>query len=187
MTTRGLLLALLLTAAGFPAAARAEALPPGDDIRDIRPAFSIPAPRPKPPWLAIAGGAVGLAALGVVMARRRRPRAIGLAEATLARLEAARKHAAAGDAYGFSVRVSEILRDYLEQRFALRASRQTTPEFLRDLADRHIPELQASEATLDDFLDACDAAKYARYELAPPQMDRMADEARRLVEQGGAA
>ncbi|MCB9876194.1 MAG: hypothetical protein H6835_01220 [Planctomycetes bacterium] len=60
----------------------------------------------------------------------------------------------------FYVAVSQVLRVYLEQRFALRAPERTTEEFLRDLeagdglAQRH-------RAELERFLSQCDLVKFA--------------------------
>ncbi len=153
-----------------------------EDIRDIRPPIPIPEPTRWRPWLLGGGGALALALLAISLLRRRRAPALGLTEGTLARLRAARTHIASGDAYAFAIHLSEILRQYLEARFGLRATRQTTSEFLRELATRDIPEVADSHDLLHAFLEGCDAAKYARYALGRSRMEAMADDAARFVE-----
>ena len=163
-----------------------------DDIRDIRPEIPIPEPTPWALWVAAAGGLLLLALLVFALAKRWRGGAPGLTDRTLAQLARARAHAASGDAYAFAVDVSQIVRRYLEARFGLPATQQTTPEFLHELAERPVPALAGAGAPLDDFLEALDAAKYARYELPRTRMDAMVHDATRLVEatrpvRGGAA
>ena len=72
------------------------------------------------------------------------------------------------DAERFCVEVSNIIRDYLEQRFQLHAPDRTTEEFLFELqssnrlADDH-------KQLLADFLSACDLVKFAKAE--PPEQE----------------
>lgn len=154
----------------------------GEDIRDIRPPIPIPAPTRWGPWLVGGGGALAGALLGVLLLRRRQARTLGLTDRTLQRLRTAEAHIESEDAYAFAIHLSEILRQYLEGRFGLPATQQTTPEFLRDLATRDLPEVANSHDLLYGFLDACDAAKYARYALGRARMEAMVDDAARFVE-----
>lgn len=183
MTRAPMFLSLLLVAASVAAPAVASDIAaPLEDIRDIRPALPIPAPASWGPWLAVGGGALALALGATLLLRRRKERALGLTDRTLARLAAARAHVDAGDAYAFATHLSEILRGYVEARFGLPATQRTTPEFLQDLAGQDIPEIVERRDDLYEFLDACDAAKYARYELGGPRMEAMVDGASRFVE-----
>ncbi|HEV2946047.1 MAG TPA: hypothetical protein VGX70_01645, partial [Gemmataceae bacterium] len=60
---------------------------------------------------------------------------------------------------------SEVIRQYLEKRFHLPASRQTTSEFLQTMgASPLLTPLQ--RAALKDFLERCDLAKFAQVQFA---------------------
>lgn len=58
-------------------------------------------------------------------------------------------------------RASRILRDYIESRFAIRSTRQTTEEFIFRLASNR--KLQPYKEYLQDFLREADMAKFARH------------------------
>lgn len=67
---------------------------------------------------------------------------------------------ARGAAREFYYRLSEIVRTYIERKFALAAPEMTTEEFLRALADDQ-GALPYDAGKLRGFLEACDAVKYA--------------------------
>jgi len=68
-----------------------------------------------------------------------------------------------GEAKLFYLRVSAILRHYIEERFGLRAPERTTEEFLRDLrGDRALNPRQ--KELLKQFLEHCDQVKFANYQ-----------------------
>ncbi len=145
----------------------------GQDIRDIRPPYHIP-----PGWLWIAWTAAGLALLGIgygawkwhghVNARVKLPYEIALEQ-----LEAARPLMRPERANAFSFAVSEVVRNYIETCFPVRAAHRTTEEFLRDLARRPDSPLLAHQGSLTHFLRHCDLAKFARWILSVPQMEAM--------------
>jgi hypothetical protein len=58
--------------------------------------------------------------------------------------------------------ISDIIRHYLENRFALKAPEMTTEEFLSYVRDygRLVPE---HKLLLKEFLSACDLVKFAKY------------------------
>ena len=59
---------------------------------------------------------------------------------------------------------AEVVRQYLEKRFHLRASRQTTPEFLQAMKDS--PLLSALQREiLQECLERCDLAKFAHVQF----------------------
>ena len=62
---------------------------------------------------------------------------------------------------GFT-RLNDILRNYLEARFALPASRSTTPEFLAQMADRSSPLPEKCREQLADFLTTADMVRFAQ-------------------------
>ena len=74
----------------------------------------------------------------------------------------------------------DIVRRYFERAHALRATRQTTQEFLASLAQRaEIP--QAAQAALADFMTAADRVKYADLQATPAQANTATQSARDLV------
>lgn len=152
------------------------------DIRDIHAPYLIPQDWRLPALLGVS--AVILMLLLWWLWRRwqaRRPPVTLLAR-TLQRLEATRVLMAAGDAPGFSVAVSDVVRAYIEERFAVRATQRTTGEFLRECMGQIGSALQAHERALSEFLRFCDLAKFARQSLDTEQMQGMLGSARHFVE-----
>jgi hypothetical protein len=165
------------TATGAPPASAISA--PGsvnapEDIRDIRgPQFVAPA------WLlpALVVGAVVLA-LGTYgvwrrQRRRRRPRAMLPHEVALQRLEGIRALMQPQSAREFSIAVSDVVRSYIEQGFALTATHRTTEEFLRDLLELPNAALAHHRALLSEFLHRCDLVKFAGMSLTIQSMESM--------------
>ena len=174
------------TTAGAPSsnapAAKANTAAEEDDIRDVRPPVPIPYS-----WLWLAYSAAGclvLVAL-VLLARwllRPRPvKPVPAHEIALARLERAKPLMAPEHAREYSFAVSEILREYIENRFHERAARRTTEEFLRDLLSSSNAALAAHRDLLDEVLRYCDLAKFARWELSNADMMAMYDSARAFI------
>ena len=69
-----------------------------------------------------------------------------------------------GEAKLFYLRLSNVLRHYIEDRFGLRAPEQTTEEFLVELRQGQ-PFGSAHKELLQSFLEHCDLVKFA--ELQP--------------------
>ncbi len=159
-----------------------------EDIRDIRPPFHIP---PGWLWLAWVGAGAALVALGYALWRWRH-RLPGLRvklpfELALDQLEAARSLMQPEHAREFSICVSEVVRNYIEVRFATRAAHRTTEEFLHDcLAEADSP-LAGHRPLLGDFLHHCDLAKFARWVLSVPEMEAMLQSASAFVRETGLA
>jgi hypothetical protein len=63
----------------------------------------------------------------------------------------------------FYLRLSNVLRHYIEDRFGLRAPEQTTEEFLAELG-RGQPFAPAHKELLQSFLEHCDLVKFAELE-----------------------
>src|ERR1700675_680264 len=121
-----------------------------------------------PPWLVFVIVFVALSLLGLVVwlfAKRRKPllppklpREIALEELERIGCEIERM-----SPYQFSIRVSDILRKYVTQQYALPATRQTPKEFLTETAKA--PSFSADDKSLlEDFLNRCDLIKFAKYE-----------------------
>ena len=83
-------------------------------------------------------------------------------------------------AEAFFVRLTDILRTYIEQRFSLPATEQTTPEFLSTVKDGKdlSPDRQAA---LTECLTAADQVKFARGEATEEQMQAALEEAQRFI------
>jgi hypothetical protein len=160
-----------------PAAATA-----ATDIRDIRGPISIPYG-----WLwaaYVAGGMVLAAALYGAWRWYSKPppaRVKEPAEIALERLEKARELMIPERAREYSFAVSEITREYIEARFHERAARRTTEEFLHDLVGQAGTPLSRHRALLEDFLQYCDLAKFARWQLSPMDMASMYESARTFI------
>lgn len=122
------------------------------------------------PWWMYAAGAAGLCLVGAGgwwWSRRRQaapPAAVALpahvrALRALGRLRSAPRTTPA-EIERFYVDVSAVLREYLEERFALRAPERTTEEFLRELEGGDRLARQHRTA-LEQFLRQCDLVKFA--------------------------
>ncbi len=82
----------------------------------------------------------------------------------------------------FCILISDTLRLYLEERFALRAPERTTEEFLQDLqGTAHLTRDQKD--VLADFLSRCDLVKFARDEPNEAALRDLHDAALRLVDE----
>ena len=85
----------------------------------------------------------------------------------------------------FYVRVSGILRHYIEWRFGLRAPEQTTEEFLDAMLVAGGP-IAVHRDLLSAFLEHCDLVKFARHQPAAADMHDALQRARDFVEQTAA-
>lgn len=82
-------------------------------------------------------------------------------EIALADLQEARELIKKQHSLLYAERASKILRTYLEQRFHLKTTRQTTEEFLQAIPHSSSAELSRSQDQLSTCLKHCDMAKYA--------------------------
>lgn len=82
----------------------------------------------------------------------------------------------------YYIKLSEIVRYYLEGRFSFRAPEMTTEEFLESL--RESPELKIEhKQLLKEFLSHCDMVKFAKYGPTPLEMLDSFSSAEKLVDQ----
>lgn len=154
----------------------------GDDIHDIRgPVFILP-------WWAIPAALTGLVLLALVgyavyrwWQHRRRPRALEPFEIALERLEQLRSLMEPPRAREFSTAASDIVRTYLELRFEVIATHQTTEEFLHDLLESPKASLVRHRALLSEFLHQCDLVKFAGLALTRQNMESLQASARAFV------
>lgn len=157
------------------------AAPTAEDIRDIRgPIYILPA------WVlpALIAGAV-LIALGIYgLWRRRRNRTVRLLlphELALQRLEDIGALMRPARAREFSTAASDIVRQYIEQRFSVTATRRTTEEFLLDLLGSSDAALAQHQGLLGEFLHQCDVVKFAAQSLTQRNMESLRESARAFV------
>jgi hypothetical protein len=152
------------------------------DIRDIR------GPKPVPsillPLLLAAAGAllIGGGYAAWRWTQRRRQQRVKLPfELALERLDAARASMRPDHARIFSIEVSDAVRDYIEQRFHAMAAHRTTNEFLHDLLGSSDALLAEHRTLLSNFLNLCDLAKFAGWQLSAQEMETMHSRARAFV------
>ena len=138
-------------------------------------------------WLVAAGLVVLLAILGVVALRWRKRRPIEprrqtpeeIAQAALALL-LAENLPGRGLVKEFYLRLTGIVRQYVEDTTGIRAPEQTTEEFLRDMRSRAVFPPERS-ARLAEFLEAADLIKYAGQQPAEGQIDHAIARAHEFV------
>lgn len=104
-------------------------------------------------------------------------------ERALASLEQIRTQITSMNPYGFSIRVSDILRRYVTEQFGLPVTRQTSVEFLNGLRGSS-PFSEDEKSLLEDFLNRCDLIKFARYEATTSDSELLLEEAIRFVKGG---
>ena len=85
--------------------------------------------------------------------------------------------------YQFSIRVSDVLRQYVTEQYNLPVTRQTSIEFLTVIKAAS-PFSEDEKMLLTDFLDRCDLIKFARYEATTADSRLLLDEATRFVKGG---
>ena len=95
-------------------------------------------------------------------------------ELALQRLEDIRALMQPASAREFSTAVSDIVRQYIEQRFDVTATRRTTEEFLRDLLETSNASLARHRTLLGEFLHQCDVVKFAGQSLTSRTWNRCA-------------
>ena len=138
-------------------------------------------------WLVAAGIAVVLVILGFVALRWRKRRPIEvrrqtpeeIAQAALALL-LAENLPARGLIKEFYLRLTGIVRQYVEDTTGIRAPEQTTEEFLRDMRSRAVFPSDRS-ARLAEFLESADLIKYAGQQPEEGQVDQAIARAHEFV------
>ncbi|MCP4760051.1 MAG: hypothetical protein GY894_05140 [Planctomycetes bacterium] len=138
------------------------------------------------PWiLAIGGFVAGVGALGIWAASRTRPTGpppspAEMARAALGRL-ASRGDLQKGNVDAFYTSLSDIIRQYIEGRFALNAPRKTTAEFLGD-AERDARLNESQRSHLRTFLRVADLVKFAGHTPPTEQGSAALEEAARFID-----
>ncbi len=81
----------------------------------------------------------------------------------------------------FYQKLSDILRFYIEHRFALRAPERTTEEFLDELRNSNRLSTENRQA-LEDFLRQCDLVKFAKHQPARPEIEQSQNLAEKFID-----
>ena len=145
---------------------------------------------PYPPWM-IAAAALGvllilaLLAWGVARWLRNRPKTPPPTprEIALAALEKLREKVRLTESYLFSIEVSDVLREFVAGEFHIRATRQTSPEFLAAITDRFS---ETDRALLAAFLEKADRIKFARVRATAADSGQLLEQAFGFVKGGTA-
>ncbi|MCS7009020.1 MAG: hypothetical protein NZL93_03665, partial [Chthoniobacterales bacterium] len=83
-------------------------------------------------------------------------------------------------AYEYALKISAILRSYLEEAFGLRAVSATSLEFLENI--RNHPLFTSEErASLREFLELADLIKFARVEASSQELQKLFQAAETFV------
>ena len=169
----GSALSMLLPGAALAAAA--------EDIRGIRGPKAMPGPWTDPEILAAVAVAVFCIAYVIWSWLQRPGRPVSLSAGALARLEQTRALMDPRTAQAFGVSASDTIRDYIEKRFEVVATRQTTEEFLHALLHSPNEVLVRHRASLAQFLQQCDFVKFTGGSLAINDMESLLQAARAFV------
>jgi hypothetical protein len=138
-----------------------------------------------PPWVVYVGIAAGVAVLGLIAwwlrKRARRPKPVrSPRERALDALGQVEREMETMSPYQFSIAVSDILRGYVTEQYALPVTRQTSVEFLSMLA-KSSPFSTDETSLLEDFLGRCDLIKFARYDATIHDSQLLLEEAKQFV------
>ena len=150
----------------------------GEDIHDIQGPISIPYP-----WLWVVYLLLGLLLMALIYwgwkqwGKRKAVPVKDPYEIAVKRLEAARLLMVPERTREFSFELSELTRAYIEERFHQRAVQSTTEEFLYGLLNQMGTPLSSHRLLLEDFLQYCDMAKFAGWQLSASEMSSMYESA----------
>lgn len=146
-------------------------------LHDIHPPVTLPEPIPYPLYGSIALAV--LAALGLLLFwlhKKRNKPAPAIPPGVLARSDLMEARSLMNDSttLKYMSRVSDILRHYIEIRFNLHPTRQTTREFFSSVAiARQDSSLTPYRGELQRCLESCDLAKYAHRGANISQLQEM--------------
>jgi hypothetical protein len=163
-------------------------------IKDIKPPYALPPDREK--IFLLAGLMVLLAAVVIYgyyfRIKKSSPQKspeTRLKPEEIARRELDRLLAedllAKGEIKLFHLRISDILRHYIENRFGLKAPERTTEEFLLELSQAESTAnvlLSIHKNLLADFLSQCDLVKFAKHEPSLMESQITVDICREFIE-----
>ena len=156
-----------------------------EDFHDIAPPVDYSL---IPPWVMVVATFAGLTIIGLLVwwfLRRGQPVLPPKLprERALEALEQIADEIERMNPYQFSIRVSDILRRYVTEQYALPLTRQTSVEFLSALRNSSAFS-EEEKSLLADFLNRCDLLKFARYDATTADSRLLLEEAMRFVKGG---
>lgn len=80
----------------------------------------------------------------------------------------------------YYIRLSDIIRIYVENRYKIFAMDRTTWELFQELKSKRIERLHAEK--INDFLEECDMVKFAKYTPNEKEMEEAYNKAEEIVE-----
>jgi hypothetical protein len=139
------------------------------------------------PALLAGGMFVALCAYAIWSRRHRRPppRHLTSSERALEGLQNTRPLMQPATAREFGIAASEVIRTYIERRFVVVATQQTTEEFLQTLLQNPNEMLARHRPLLEVFLQQCDLVKFAGTSLTVADMESLFQRARDFVRETG--
>jgi len=155
-----------------------------EELRDIYGPVQIPDPIPYGLIAAFGAALAAIAILSYLFFRRQREEtvpSIPAWEKALADLSKARSLMTPEKGLIYMDRASLILRSYIETRFAIKSTRQTTAEFLHSLETGNNEDLQPFRQELRPCLEQADMAKFAHHLSDRETMVRMEEGIRKFV------
>ena len=144
-------------------------------------------------WMVVSAAAVALLVVAAIiwavvhhLQNRPQPPPPTPRELALAALEALRSRISQIEPHPVIMEISDVLRLFLTREFRLRATQQTSPEFLAAAAAS--PRFsEADKALLAAFLEKADLIKFARVQAGTQDSEHLLEQARRFVEGGSAS
>jgi hypothetical protein len=161
---------------------------PTQQLHDIKDVIVLPSPLPW--WYWLAGGLTLMAIIGLILfilkkSRRKKQQTIPFHERALHALQSVRNLMTPDQSRAFAIKMAEILRHYIEERFHLYSPDLTTREFLQTLTgetEKISPLLLRHDKLLRNWLNHCDMVKFARYSVTREEMEQMYAEVRAFIE-----
>jgi hypothetical protein len=158
-----------------------------EDIFDIRGPVPIPEKNNYPLIIGIVFLGMLVAVLLFFLLRKLLKKEVPIpapGEIALSELQEAQPLRKKGQALQYAERLSDIVRRYIEAQFSIQFTRQTTREFLHQMAadTRETGKLlQPHRDMLQTCMEKCDMAKYARNTLESEGMKEMEDSVHRFI------
>ncbi len=157
------------------------------DVYDIYGPLPLPDPINWLPYI-IAGSLllIIILLLFFLFMRKKKKSAIPLVPphvTALAELELARKYLVNNQSLTYAERISEILRRYIEQRYTITSTRQTTAEFLHSIETAtNGSNLLSHKDALKKCMLQCDLAKFAHKTTDVDNMEEMESGVRSFID-----
>ena len=150
-------------------------------IHDIVDAVLLPS---IPLWAWITGGTLLLILIGFLIWRIfLRGRKAQLTPRQKALLALGQLASAGVSGYEFAVKVSEVLRSYIQQVYGLHATTQTSLEFLEAIQANQVFNDEEKQA-MAGFLEIADLVKFARQDLGETENAKLRETALAVVQRG---